>query len=232
MKCPHCKHENPPWARFCGRCVVRLASICCSSCGASNPSENKFCWQCAAPLGETSEPSWGLRHGLRGESRAIAAVRERVADFVARRGTERPPPPILLQGEAGAGKSLMARLMRRLGSRASGPFVAVELASIPPALVEAGLFGEVRKRSAHPRPGLFHAADGGMIFLGLTVAFPRSIGETVSDRAILRVWTYVDMWTRCERVVGRCRIRAPAVRARVLDGRSAHWRDSTSFSLL
>src|SRR5713101_5629507 len=88
------------------------------------------------------------RHVLReigqeflGASRAAAAVREQIADCLARHGTEHPPPPILLHGEAGVGKSLLARLIHQAGPRPDGPFAVVNCAAIPATLLEAYLFG-------------------------------------------------------------------------------------------
>ena len=103
---------------------------------------------------------------LIGESRAIAAVRSQIARLTHQTG--RRPPPILIQGETGTGKGLLAHIIHRAGARAERPFVDVNCAAIPETLLEAELFGFERGAFTDARqakPGLFQAADGGTIFL-------------------------------------------------------------------
>jgi len=76
---------------------------------------------------------------LLGVSRAIAVVREQVNQLLARAHQAHRLPPILLQGETGTGKGLLARLIHRQGPRRDGPFVDVSCAAIPDALLEAEL---------------------------------------------------------------------------------------------
>jgi transcriptional regulator with AAA-type ATPase domain len=74
---------------------------------------------------------------------------------------------VLLLGETGTGKELLARALHASGPAADGPFVAINCAAIPADLLEAELFG-VQARVAtgvDPRPGLFAQAQGGTIFL-------------------------------------------------------------------
>src|ERR687891_1094483 len=106
---------------------------------------------------------------LLGDSAPIAAVREQAARLlksVAHPG--RRPPPILILGETGTGKGLLAAALHAAGARAGGPFVDVNCAAIPETLLEAELFGFERGAFTDARQakaGLFQAAGGGTIFL-------------------------------------------------------------------
>lgn len=95
-------------------------------------------------------------------SGAMAEVRdlvERVADA---------DLPVVLYGETGTGKSLIARVLHARSTRASGPFVSVNCAAIPENLLESELFGVAKGAftgAIANRAGLFVEADGGTLFL-------------------------------------------------------------------
>ncbi len=75
---------------------------------------------------------------------------------------------VLITGESGTGKDLVARILHYQGPRAKGPFIAVNCAAIPEALLEAELFGYEKGAftgAAQRKPGRFELANGGTLFL-------------------------------------------------------------------
>ena len=97
-----------------------------------------------------------------GESPAMRSLFETLDRIAASRA------PVLVTGETGTGKELVARALHRSSARANGPFVAVNCASIPDSLLESELFGHARGAftdAKTARKGLFLQADGGTLFL-------------------------------------------------------------------
>jgi two-component system response regulator AtoC len=87
-------------------------------------------------------------------------------------------PTVLLQGETGTGKGLVARLIHDSGPRARGPFIEVNCAAIPETLLEAELFGVEAGAftdAKRAKPGLFEAASGGTLFLDEIAALPLAL---------------------------------------------------------
>lgn len=99
---------------------------------------------------------------LIGRSAAMVGVRERI------RKAAQSMAPVLILGESGTGKELVARAIHACSHRSPGPFVAVNCAAIPEALLEAEFFG-ARKGAytgaSQDREGYFQAARGGTLFL-------------------------------------------------------------------
>ncbi|WNG53040.1 sigma-54-dependent Fis family transcriptional regulator [Archangium minus] len=100
--------------------------------------------------------------GMVGQSEGVRRVREevsRVADLNV---------PVLIRGETGSGKELVARAIHQNSPRRAGPFISVNLGALPKELVSAELFG-VQKGAytgaAKDREGFFRAAHGGTLFL-------------------------------------------------------------------
>jgi transcriptional regulator with AAA-type ATPase domain/tetratricopeptide (TPR) repeat protein len=148
----------------------------------------------------------GVEHlgDLLGTSPAIRALREQV-DRLLRQIGGRRLPPVLIQGETGSGKGLLAREMHRAGPRPDGPFVAVNCAAIPEPLLEAELFGFERGAftdARQPKPGLFHAAHRGTLFLDevglLPAALQAKLLTAIEERSVRRLGSTrsepVDAW--------------------------------------
>ena len=86
--------------------------------------------------------------------------------------------PILLQGETGTGKGLLANTIHQLSPRRSGPFVKVNCAALPETLLESELFGYKRGAftdAKRDKPGLFQQAKGGSLLLDEIGELPASL---------------------------------------------------------
>jgi DNA-binding NtrC family response regulator len=128
-----------------------------------------------------------------GES--LAGVRAQLDQILAtERRLERGLPPILIEGETGTGKSLLARWLHRHGPRSARPFVTLNCAALPELLAESELFGHERGAftdAKSARIGLFEAADGGTLFLdeigALGATTQAKVLTAVEDHAIRRL---------------------------------------------
>jgi two-component system response regulator HydG len=107
--------------------------------------------------------------GLIADSTAMRTVLDRVERAA------QSDAPVLLTGETGTGKGVIARALHAASRRASKPFVAVNCAALPEALLESELFGHVRGAftgATSDRTGLFAEADGGTILLDEIAEMP------------------------------------------------------------
>ncbi|MBZ4335529.1 sigma 54-interacting transcriptional regulator [Corallococcus sp. AS-1-12] len=117
--------------------------------------------------------------GMVGDSEGIVRVREdvlRVADLQV---------PVLVRGETGTGKELVAQALHERSPRRAGPFVSVNLGALAKDLIAAELFGAVRGAftgAARDREGFFRAAHGGTLFLDEVAEAPPEV-----QAALLRV---------------------------------------------
>ena len=121
-----------------------------------------------------ARPAWGRprqpatvgphfhRYGIVGNSQAVADVVQRIELVAATRST------VLITGETGTGKELVARAVHSRSAESAMPFVKVNCAAIPDTLLESELFGHVRGAftdATAARRGKFALANGGSILL-------------------------------------------------------------------
>jgi two-component system response regulator HydG len=166
-------------------------------------------------------------------------------DSIAR--AARAPFPVLIEGESGSGKELVARAIHRLGPRRDRRFCAINCAALSDDLLEAELFGHARGAftgAVADRAGLFEEADGGTLFLDeigelsaraqakllrvLQDGQVRRVGENMSRRVDVRIVAATNRRLAHEAAAGRfrtdlrfrldvVRIEVPALRDRAGD---------------
>ncbi len=115
---------------------------------------------------------------LVGRSPRIAALRQKVTALLAGEATTHRLPPLLIMGETGTGKSLLARIIHEASSRAAAKFVELNGAAIPENLLESELFGYERGAFTDARQakaGLFKVAHRGTLFLDEVGLLPLSL---------------------------------------------------------
>ncbi|WP_288393421.1 sigma-54 dependent transcriptional regulator [uncultured Herbaspirillum sp.] len=116
----------------------------------------------SAPSASQETPPGSERNELVGDSEAMRQVFKQIGRAATSEAT------VLILGETGTGKELVARALHRNGSRAKRAFVAVNCAAIPAELIESELFGHVKgafSGASANRIGRFQEADGGTLFL-------------------------------------------------------------------
>jgi DNA-binding NtrC family response regulator/tetratricopeptide (TPR) repeat protein len=130
-----------------------------------------------------------------GDAEEIQSLRAQIARLAAFDSVGNPlVPTVLLLGETGTGKGLVARVVHDTGPRADGAFIDVNCAAIPEAMLEAELFGfeagafTDAKRS---KPGLFEAASGGTLFLdevdSLTLPVQSKVLKAIEEKRVRRL---------------------------------------------
>jgi len=136
---------------------------------------------------------------LVGSGRAMRALHTNI-DFVAASSA-----PVVVSGETGVGKELVARAIHARGPRSRKPFLAVNTSAIPPDLLESEIFGHVRggfTGAVESRKGLLAEADGGTVLLDEIGDMPVGL-----QAKLLRVLQFGDV-----RPVGGDRVREVDVR--------------------
>ena len=137
-----------------------------------------------ARLKETIE----ARYELVGRSYAINALIEKIEKVSS------TPARVLITGENGTGKELVARALHRGSPRAAGPFIEVNCAAIPSELIESELFGHMKGSftgAISDRAGKFEQADGGTLFLDeigdMSLAAQAKVLRVLEDNELTRI---------------------------------------------
>ncbi len=125
---------------------------------------------------------------IAGNSRAMQSLFDEMETVAA------SPITVLIQGETGTGKELVARAIHKEGERADGPFLAVNCSAFPETLLESQLFGHARGSftgADRDKAGLFEAAAGGTLFLDevgeMPAAMQPKLLRVLQEGEILRV---------------------------------------------
>ena len=128
--------------------------------------------------------------GVVGRSPAIRAVLDQARQIAALEET----PPVLISGETGTGKGLIARTIHAGSTRASKPFIEINCTALPGTLMESELFGHERGAftdAKESRMGLFEAGEGGFLFLDevgdIELALQGKLLKAVEERTVRRV---------------------------------------------
>lgn len=133
---------------------------------------------------------------LIGDSPQMQRLRDQIKSIanVERTQVEGPPAPVLIRGETGTGKELIARALHLEGPRRDAPFIELNCATLPAQLLESELFGHERGAFTDARErklGLVEAADGGTLFLDevgdLELPLQTKILKLLEDRTVRRV---------------------------------------------
>ncbi len=128
------------------------------------------------------------RYEIVGKSRAIRAVIDKIEKVGA------TPARVLITGENGTGKELVARAIHRRSPRSAGPFVEVNCAAIPGELIESELFGHLKGSftgATADRAGKFEQAHGGTLFLDeigdMSLAAQAKVLRVLQDGVVTRI---------------------------------------------
>ncbi len=127
---------------------------------------------------------------IAGQSPAMQAVLDRARQIAALDDV----PPVLITGETGTGKGLLARSIHAAGPRSAKPFIEVNCTALPGTLMEAELFGHERGAftdAKESKIGLFEAAEGGYLFLDevgdIELSLQGKLLRAIEDRMVRRV---------------------------------------------
>ncbi|MFR1343786.1 MAG: sigma-54 interaction domain-containing protein [Anaerovoracaceae bacterium] len=132
------------------------------------------------------------------ENEAMLSIKSKILKV------SRNDSPVMVIGESGTGKELIVEAIHSMGSRRENPFISVNCAAIPDALMESTLFGTVKGSftGAENRKGLFEIADGGTLFLdeinSMNINLQAKLLKAVEEQKYMKLGgeRYVDVDVR------------------------------------
>jgi DNA-binding NtrC family response regulator len=155
-----------------------------------------------APSAQSTGVRFGEVFGVSREMRRLYPLLERLASV---------DVPVLIEGETGTGKELVARALHEKGKRAAGPFVVLDCTAVSHSLIESELFGHERGAftgAVSQRKGVFEQADGGTLFIDeigdLELEMQPRLLRALERSEVRRLGG--DRWIRCDvRIVAATR---------------------------
>jgi two-component system response regulator AtoC len=145
-----------------------------------------------------------VSEGILGESDAVEQLRVMIRRVAGLQKDGGVGPTVLLTGETGTGKGLVARAIHRASVRAVAPLIEVNCTAIPEDLLEAELFGYERGAftgAVAAKPGLLEAAETGTLFFDeighMSLALQAKLLKVIEDRQVRRLGSTRDRAVRC-----------------------------------
>jgi len=143
-------------------------------------------------------------YGIVGECQRLRTLREMVIKLAGHEKRGGGGPTVLITGETGTGKGLVARALHRAAPRRDAPFLEINCAALPDHLLEAELMGYERGAftgAMKAKPGLFEAAEAGTIFLDeigrMSLDLQAKILKVIDERVLRRLGSTRDRSMRC-----------------------------------
>ena len=150
---------------------------------------------------QAREAEAGGMHAIKGKSPRIAALRAQLQQLLKAEQalTAGAAPAVLITGETGTGKELVARALHFDSNRSAAAFVEINCSTLPEQLIESELFGHERGAftdAREARTGLIEAADGGTLFLDeigeMPLAAQAKLLKVLEDKTLRRVGSTRD----------------------------------------
>jgi DNA-binding NtrC family response regulator len=213
------QYGGAPIAALCARWTVGSTYDLARATGVLTMAATAAAPVVSAALARRHHPPVAALSGLLGVTAVMMELRRSIERAAA------APFAVLIDGESGSGKELVARAIHRLGPRRDRAFSTLNCAALPDDLVEAELFGHARGSftgAVADRPGVFEEAHGGTLFLDeigelslraqakvlrvIQEGELRRIGENASRRIDVRIVSATNRQLREEVDAGRFRL--------------------------
>jgi DNA-binding NtrC family response regulator len=176
----------------------------------------------ASETGQLQRENQRLKAVIKHQQRSINMIGESDSMLEVYRLIERTAPadkPILIQGDSGTGKELVARALHESSALADKPFVVINCAALPETLLESELFGHEKGAftgAVSSKPGLFEVADGGTMFIDeigeLAGSLQAKLLRVLEDGSLRRIGSVKERRVRVRLIAATNRDMAKEVR--------------------